>query len=60
MTLDLSRRKRNECQLPFNIIDNPELESVVNLLAYVGDGKYTACGEVAGVYRWNFQNIRLS
>jgi hypothetical protein len=43
--------KEWKCQLPFNISDNPEFEYVVNLLDYVGDGKYTACGEVTGITR---------
>jgi hypothetical protein len=38
-------------QLPFNISDNPEFESVVKLVDYVGDGKYICCGEEAGIYR---------
>jgi hypothetical protein len=43
--------KEWQYQLPFNISDNPEFESVVNLLDYVGDGKHTTCGEVAGIAR---------
>jgi hypothetical protein len=43
--------KEWKCQLPFNISDNPEFESVVNLVDYVGDGKYTCCGKVAGIAR---------
>jgi hypothetical protein len=35
------REKEWKCQLPFNISDNPEFESVGNLVDYVGDGKYT-------------------
>jgi hypothetical protein len=38
-------------QLPFNISDNPEFLSVVNLVSYVGAGNYTCCGEVAGISR---------
>jgi hypothetical protein len=45
------RAKEWKCQLPFNISDNPEFESVVNLVDYVGVGKYTCCGEVAGIAR---------
>jgi hypothetical protein len=45
------RAKEWKCQLPFNINDNPEFESVVNLVDYAGDGKYTCCGEVAGISR---------
>jgi hypothetical protein len=45
------RAKEWKCQLPFNIRDNPVFESVVNLVNYVGDGKYTCCGEVAGIAR---------
>jgi hypothetical protein len=45
------RAKEWKCQLPFNISDNPEFESVVNLVDYFGDGKYTCCGEVAGIAR---------
>jgi hypothetical protein len=57
-TFDASRRKRNKqnngsvrCQLPFNISDNLMFEFVVNLVDYVGVGKYTCCGEVAGIAR---------
>jgi hypothetical protein len=35
------RAKEWKCQLPFNIINNPEFESVINLVDYVGDGKFT-------------------
>jgi hypothetical protein len=45
------RAKEWTWQLPFNISDNPELESVINLLDYVRDGKYISCGEVAGIAR---------
>jgi hypothetical protein len=45
------RAKEGQCGVPFNISDDPEFETVVNLLNYVGDGKYTTCGEVAGVAR---------
>jgi hypothetical protein len=40
-----------KCQLPFNISDNPEFDSVVNLVDYIGVGKYTCCVEVAGIDR---------
>jgi hypothetical protein len=43
--------KEWKCQLPFNISDNPEFKSVVNLVDYVGVGKYTCCGEMAGIAR---------
>jgi hypothetical protein len=45
------RAKEWKCRLPFNISNNPEFESVVNLMDYVGVGKYTCCGEVAGIAR---------
>jgi hypothetical protein len=45
------RAKEWKCQLPFNISDNPEFESVINLLGYVEDSTYTTCGEVAGITR---------
>jgi hypothetical protein len=45
------RAKEWKCQLPFNISDNPEFDAVVNLLDYIGVGKYTCCGEVAGIAR---------
>jgi hypothetical protein len=45
------RAKEWKCQLPFNISDNPEFESVVNLVDYVGVRKYTCCGEVLGIAR---------
>jgi hypothetical protein len=45
------RAKEWQCEVPFNISDDPEFETVINLLDYVGDGKYTTCGEVAGVPR---------
>jgi hypothetical protein len=43
--------KQWKCQLPFNISDNPEFESVVSLVDYVGVGKHTYYGEVAGITR---------
>jgi hypothetical protein len=45
------RAKEWKCQLPFNSSDNPEFESVVNLVDYFGVGKYTCCGKVAGMAR---------
>jgi hypothetical protein len=45
------RAKEWKCQLPFNISDNPEFDSIVNLVNYIGVGKYTCCGEVAGIAR---------
>jgi uncharacterized protein YlbG (UPF0298 family) len=45
------RAKEWKFQLPFNISDNPEFESVVNLVDYGGVGKYTCCGEVVGIAR---------
>jgi hypothetical protein len=45
------RAKESKCQLPFNISDNPEFDLVVNLVEYIGVGKYTCCGEVTGVAR---------
>jgi hypothetical protein len=45
------RAKEWKYQLPFNISDNPESESVINVVDYFGVGKYTCGGEVAGVYR---------
>jgi hypothetical protein len=45
-----SRRKRNErCELPFNISNSPEFKTIVNLLTYVGEGKFATCGHVAGL-----------
>jgi hypothetical protein len=43
--------KEWKCQLHFNISNNPEFQAVVNLVDYVGDGKYTCCGEVVGIAR---------
>jgi hypothetical protein len=45
------RAKEWKYQLPFNISDNPEFDSVVKLVNYIGVGKYTCCGEVAGIAR---------
>jgi hypothetical protein len=45
------RAKEWKCQLPFNISDNPELDSVVNLVDYIGVGKYICCGKVAEIDR---------
>jgi hypothetical protein len=45
------RAKEWKCQLPFNISDNTESESVVNLVDYIGVGKYICCGKVAGISR---------
>jgi hypothetical protein len=45
------RAKLWKCQIPFNISDNPEFDSVVNLVDYIGVGKYTCCGEGAGIAR---------
>jgi hypothetical protein len=45
------RAKEWKCQLPFNISNNPEFDSVVNSVDYFGVGKYTCGGEVAGIAR---------
>jgi hypothetical protein len=41
------RAKEWSCELPFNIIDNPEFETIVKLLDFVGKGKFATCGNVA-------------
>jgi hypothetical protein len=47
-----NEQKNGRVRFPsFNISDNPEFETVVNLLDYVGDRYYTTCGDVAGVAR---------
>jgi uncharacterized protein YlbG (UPF0298 family) len=45
------RSKEWPCELPFNIIDDPEFETIVNLFDFVGEGKFTTCGYVIGVAR---------
>jgi hypothetical protein len=44
-------KQAKEWKFPFNISDNPEFELVVNLVDYLGDRKYTCCGEVEGIAR---------
>jgi hypothetical protein len=41
------RVKEWQCELPFNICDTPEFETIVNLLNYVGEKKIATCGHVA-------------
>jgi hypothetical protein len=45
------RAKEWPCELPFNISDNTTLSSkplIVNLLDFVGEVKFAACGQVCG------------
>jgi hypothetical protein len=43
--------KEWQCELPFNISDNPEFKTIVNLLDYVDEEKIATCGYVDGVSR---------
>jgi hypothetical protein len=43
--------KEWQCELPFNISDNSEFETIVNVLNYVDEGKFAVCGHVVGVTR---------
>jgi hypothetical protein len=45
------RAKEWQCELPFNISDNPEFERFVNLLDYVDKGKISICGHMDRVTR---------